>query len=428
MEALFGTVATNRKSPRTDSSTASTTPREIAGPPSQIFILETTKSQEYASLIKSLGVTRKEIMNALDNGVGLDAETLQKLIRIAITKEEQSDILGFSGPPTRLADAESFLFYILKPFPSAFHRFNAMFQRSSYGSEIIHLKASIQTLETACNELRNSRLFIKLLEAILKAWNRMNAGSSRGNDGHGFKLTALGKLSGVKSVDGKLTVLQFVVQEVIRAEGKRCVFSRNRSFSRSSSQVIGNVAVAGGDGGDDDKEKEYMMLGLPVVGGLSSEFAGLKKAAGIDYSSLSDTYSALSSTVSDIGKLVAQCSDDDRGGGFAAEMGRFVAAAEEEMVVIREEKTRVMEMVKRTTEYYQQGSSNDRTWQPLQLFIIIKDFLGMIDQACVEIARNLQKKKPAGSSSSSSSSSLPSRTVRFPKLPADFLSEQTDSS
>ncbi|XP_019170873.1 PREDICTED: formin-like protein 8 [Ipomoea nil] len=411
MEALFGTVATNRKSPRTDSTSAST-PREIAGPPSQIFILETKKSQEFAAVIKSLDATRKEIMNVLDKGVGLDTKTLEKLSRLAITEAEESDILGFEGPPTRLADAESFLFFILKPFPSAFHRFNAMFLRSRFGSEIIHVKADLQTLESACNELRNSRLFVKLLEAILKAWNRMNVeGSSRGN-GHGFKLSALRKLVGVKSGDGKITVLQFVVQELIRAEGKRCVYTRD-------SRIISNVA----GGGDDDREKEYMTLGLPVVGGLSSELSGVKKAAGIDYDSLSAAHSALSSKASEIGNLAAQCGDD--GGGFAAGMRRFLGAAEEEMEAIREEEARVMEMVKKTTEYYQRGSSNDRTWRPLQVFIIVKDFLGMIDEACVEIARNLQRKRPAGSSSSSS---LPSRTVRFPKLPADFLSEEGDSS
>lgn len=187
--------------------------------------------------------------------------------------------------------------------------------------------------------------------------------------------------------------------------------SINFKIELSNCRIISNVT----GGGDDDREKEYMTLGLPIVGGLSSEFPSVKKAAGIDYHSLSAAHSALSSKASEIGNLAAECGDDG-GGGFAAEMRRFLGAAEEEMEAVRDEKARVMEMVKKTTEYYQRGSSNDRTWAPLQVFVVVKDFLGMIDEACVEIARNLQKKRPAGSS-------LPSRTVRFPKLPADFLSE-----
>ena len=63
---------------------------------------------------------------------------------------------------------------------------------------------------------------MKLLEAILKARNRMNAGTARGN-AHACNLTALLKLSvsDVKSVDGKTTLLNFVVEEVVRPEGKR---------------------------------------------------------------------------------------------------------------------------------------------------------------------------------------------------------------
>lgn len=420
MEALFGYVAVNRKSPERDRSSADQTRNIAAGPTPQIFILETRKSQNIAIVLKSLGVPRREIIDALNEGQGLNAETLEKLCRIAPTKEEESDILNFAGDPTRLADAESFLFYILKAIPSAFTRFNAMLFRSNYGPEILQLNESLQTLELASNELRGQRLFMKLLEAILKAGNRMNAGTSRG-DAQAFNLTALRKLSDVKSIDGKTTLLHFVVQEVIRAEGRRCVLNRNHSLSRNSSQ---NSSIANSDY---DKEKEYIMLGLPIVGGLSSEFSNVKKAAAIDYDALSKTSSALSSQVSEIRKLVAQCGA--AGGGFATKMTSFLHNAEREIKGAREQQIKVMELVKRTTDYYQVGASNNKTWQPLQLFVIIRDFLGMVDRVCVEIARKLQKKNPewpgAGSSSTIES---PARTVRFPKLPANFLSEQSKSN
>ncbi|KAJ0094617.1 hypothetical protein Patl1_15057 [Pistacia atlantica] len=49
----------------------------------------------------------------------------------------------------------------------------------------------------ACEELRNSRMFLKLLEAVLKTGNRMNVGTTRG-DAHAFKLDTLLKLVDVK--------------------------------------------------------------------------------------------------------------------------------------------------------------------------------------------------------------------------------------
>ena len=63
-------------------------------------------------------------------------------------------------------------------------------------------------------------LFIKLLEAVLKTGNRLNTGTFRG-DAKACKLDTLLKLLDVKGVDGKTTLLHFVIQEIIKAEGAR---------------------------------------------------------------------------------------------------------------------------------------------------------------------------------------------------------------
>ncbi|VFQ66745.1 unnamed protein product [Cuscuta campestris] len=413
MEALFGYVATNRKSPKGERKT---------GPIPQIFILETQKSQDIAIVLKSLRITRREIIDALNEGEGLNAETLEKLCRVAPTREEESEILGFAGDPTRLADAESFLFHILKSIPSAFSRFNAMLFRSNYTPEIGQLNESLLTLEQACNELRGQRLLMKLADAVLKAGNRMNEGTSRG-DAQAFGLTALTKLSDVKSIDGKTTLLHFVVHEVVRAEGKRCVSNRDLNLSKNDSQTSSTACS------HYDKEKDYIMLGLPVVGGLSSEFTNAKKAAMIDCDALSTTCSILSSQASEIRKFVAQCTAAG-GGRFATKMKVFLDIAEREIKAAKVEHTRVMELVKRTADYYQAGASNSRSWQPLQLFVITMDFLGLVDRVCVEIASNLQNKKLEGPTAGSSSltEEPQRRAVRFPKIPANFLSQQGKSN
>ena len=107
-------------------------------------------------------------------------------------------------------------------------------------------------------------------------------------------------------------------------------------------------------------------------------------------------------------------------------MKGFLEGAEEELKVLREEEKRIMELVRSTTEYYQAGASKKQGGHPLQLFVIIKDFLGMVDQVCIEIARNLQRRKTPTSSSGSKS---PARlAVRFPNLPEHFMMEKSSSS
>ncbi|KAA0034348.1 formin-like protein 4 [Cucumis melo var. makuwa] len=428
MEALFGYVATNRKSPRSEASSSANAVGRNSGP-SQTFILEPKKSQNIAIVIKSLTVPRNEILDALNEGHGLETEVLEKLTRIALTQEEISQILAYRGDPQKLADAESFLYHLLKSVPSAFTRFNAMLFRLNFTSEILHLKESLQTLESACKELRTRGLFMKLLEAILKAGNRLNAGTARGN-ARAFNLTALRKLSDVRSTDGKTTLLHFVVQEVIRAEGKRCVLNRNKSLSRNSSRSSDNsFSSLENSTAKEDKVKEYMMLGLPVVGGLSSEFSHVKKASAIDYESFVKAGTSLTSRTEEIRKLLTQMGNNE--GGFTKEMREFLDASEDELKKVREEQTKVMDLVMKTTEYYQAGSSKDKETNRLQLFIIIKDFLEMVDRVCVEITRDLQRKRSsavnAGSSSGSGSSPGRSKAI-FHNLPENFMSDKSRGS
>ncbi|XP_061992169.1 formin-like protein 8 [Rosa rugosa] len=421
MEALFGTVATNRKSPERGT-----------GSSSQICILDERKSQNFAIVIKSLTISIEDILDVLNEGRGLSAENLEKLARIAPTEEEIAQILAYNEDPTRLADAECFLYHILKAVPSAFTRLNAMHFRHYYDQEIVQLKESLQTIELGCKELRTRGLFMKLLEAILKAGNRMNAGTSRGN-AQAFKLSSLRKLSDVRSSDGKTTLLHFVVEEVVRSEGKRGVLNRNHSLSRSGSgsqSSNGNMSSEQNVKSKEDREKEYMMLGLPVVGGISSEFSNVKKAATIDYDGFGITCSALTKRAAETRELVLQC-EKDGGGRFVFEMNDFLEDAEEELKAMAKEQSRVMEFVKTTTEYYQGGASKEKGSHPFQLFVVVKDFLGMVDQACVEISRNVQRRKAVTASSGTSTSpdSPPSRNpVKFPVLPKNFMSGASRSN
>lgn len=253
----------------------------------------------------------------------------------------------------------------------------------------------------------------------------MNAGTARG-DAKAFNLSALCKLSDVKSSDGKTTLLHFVVEEVTRLEGKRLVFNRNQSGNS------GNLTPNSGQlkASRDRKEKEYMMLGLPVVGGLSSELATVKKAATVDFDALLNSCLSIGERIRGTRKFVTGCAHD----GFVKEMKVFLEAASEEIRVVGEEQVRILELVKRTTEYYQPGSSKDKGTQPLQLFVIVRDFLVMFDRVCVDITRNTQK-KPASISISSGVSSPKITEERqkrvvasFPNLPPHFMSENLRAS
>ncbi|KAL7608801.1 hypothetical protein Lser_V15G11476 [Lactuca serriola] len=424
--ALFGTIAANKKSPRGDPTTSPTPkPEKKSGPPSQVFILDTRKSQNIAIILRSLTVSRREIIDCLLEGKGIDINTLEKLSRINPTKEEEQLILNYDHDITRLADAESFLYHILRTVPSAFTRFNAMFFKLNYDSEVSHIKNTLQTVEKACNELRNRGLFVKLLEAILKAGNQMNAGTSRGN-AQAVNLNSLLKLSNVKSSDGKTSLLHFVVEEVVRLEGKRCMINRNHSLRNSTVSLNCDTSIG----------KDYIRLGLPIVGGVSSEFYNVRKAAGIEYDALSKSSSRLNDRLTELMKTVEECGGGGDGGrGFVKEMEKFVERAEWEIHELGEEEERVIRAVKKTNEYYQVGASKDKGRKQFQLFGIVKAFLEMVDKACVDIAVKLQKRRTGcGEAAALAAVVVPSMpttpnrpSVKFPVLPVNFISSSSSS-
>lgn len=411
MEVLFGYNITSQKTPEGNNTTTSSGTSKLARP-AHSFILDPRKSQNTAIVLKSLSISREEIVDALLEGQGLSVDTLEKLTKICPTEEETLKILQFDGDPRKLADAESFLHHMLKAVPSAFKRFNAMLFRSSYDSEILILKENLQTVEQGCTELRTCRIFLRLLEAILKAGNRMNAGTARGN-AKGFNLGALQKLSYVKSNDGKTTLLHFVVEQVIRSEGKRRLINKgnkvdSEDFDRKTEKL--------------EKDTEHLILGLPVLQGLSSEFSNVKKAATMDYDSFINTCSTLTMRINEVRQLIMCCGNAERDRFVKVTKG-FLEECEEELKVIREEQTRVMELVKRTTEYYQAGSSKDKGTQGLQLFAIVKDFLVMVDKACVDITKKVQKKNASSVESPPPQSTIPRTPVRFHNLRTYFTPE-----
>ncbi|RYR18340.1 hypothetical protein Ahy_B03g062955 [Arachis hypogaea] len=220
----------------------------------------------------------------------------------------------------------------------------------------------LNTLYRGCKEMRASDLLLKFLEAILKAGNRMNAGTSRGN-AQGFNLSALRKLPDVKSIDGKTS----------GSEGRRETMNQKHNIPKingdiSNSNENNNSLV------QHETEKEYLMLGLQVLlGGIKDELSEVKKAAIIDHQNFIRMLYILNARVSEIREIVTKCcGENNERGGFVKEMKGFAEECEEELKVVKDEHLRIMELVKKTNEYYlgDGGGSN-----PFELFLIVRDLV-----------------------------------------------------
>jgi len=195
----------------------------------------------------------------------------------------------------------------------------------------------------------SSKLFLKLLEAVLKTGNRMNVGTARGG-AMAFKLDTLLKLADVKGADGRTTLLHFVVQEMIRSQ------------------------------------KPAAVRAAPdIAAGLAAELTNVRRTATVDLDVLTTSVSGLSQGLSRIRAVVgADMAGDERGRCFVALMAPFVAQAGEVIRELEDGERRVLAHVRDITEYYHGDVGRDEA-SPLRIFVIVRDFLAMLDRACKEV-------------------------------------------
>ncbi|MBA0688449.1 hypothetical protein Goari_006236, partial [Gossypium aridum] len=378
METLFGCNSTNSV-PREPIRRSVLPPVEREN-----RVLNPKKSQNIAILLRALSVTRDEVSEALLDGnpESLGAELLETLVKMAPSKEEEIKLLEYSGDISKLGSAERFLKTVLD-IPFAFKRIEAMLYRANFDTEVKYLRKSFQTLEEASEELKNSRLFLKLLEAVLRTGNRMNDGTNRG-DAKAFKLDTLLKLVDIKGTDGKTTLLHFVVQEIIRSEGA------------GTDSANGNL-----------KEDDFRKQGLQVVGGLSRDLSNVKKAAGMDSDVLSSYVSKLELGLEKV-RLVLQYEKPDMQGNFFNSMRMFLKDAEEEIAKIKAYERKALLQVKEVTEYFH-GNATKEEAHPFRIFMIVRDFLSILDHVCKEVGQ-MQDRTMVGSARSfriSATASLP---------------------
>jgi hypothetical protein len=200
----------------------------------------------------------------------------------------------------------------------------------------------------------------------------MNDGTNRGEAG-AFKLDTLLKLADIKSTDGKTTVLHFVVQELIRSEG------------------LGSNQTEGNPGGS--SKEQFKKDGLKVLAGLSGELSNLKRAATLEMDAQISNVSRLETDLKKI-KQVLQlketCPDQGSSDNFFDEMGAFLSRAQTEIESVKVAGESALRHVKDTTEYFH-GDATEEEPHHLRIFVVVSDFLAMLDRVCRNEGRTLER-------------------------------------
>ncbi|KAL1211981.1 Formin-like protein 10 [Cardamine amara subsp. amara] len=314
-------------------------------------VLDPRKSQNIAILLKTLKLTTNDVRQALQDGnydaLGVGVELLESVSRMAPSEEEEKKLMSYSDDSViKLSPSERFLKELLN-VPFVFKRVDALLSVTSFDSKVKHLKTSFSVIQAACEELRNSRMLLELIGAVLET------GTKSGN-AHDFKLEALLQLVNIKSLDGRNTLLHSVVQNLTESEG---------------------------------------IKGIEAVRNLSSVLVDVKKSAEIDYGVLRSDMTELYQGVEKISEVLlfgeeTGRNEEQQWWRFRETMTRFLEPASEEIKEIERVEGFTLSAVKQITEYLHGNSAKEEA-QLLRVFVIVRDFLSILDGVCkkMEVTR-----------------------------------------
>ena len=268
-------------------------------------------------------------------------------------------------------------------------------------------------MQNACEDLKESRTFRKLLEAVLKTGNRLNMGTFRG-DAQAFKLDTLLKLADVKGVDNKTTLLHFVIQEIDKLESARVARLAGKDVNSPPSPNTPNsptmpnfsanleAAMATENAQNPNGDSEAKRMGMGMVMRLPEELSMVSKAGGLDLNMLQQSVQKLIKNFQEVktqvregkytapepGSSVGSRSIDLTRDIFQQAMEKFIEEADADVASVQEELSEVLEAVKQVNTYFYGNEAARNDFEHLKVFVVVRQFLIMLEKACNDVIRD----------------------------------------
>ncbi|XP_059208190.1 protein diaphanous homolog 3-like [Centropristis striata] len=178
----------------------------------ELKVLDPKIAQNLSIFLGSFRMPYQEIRRMV---VEVDEEQLtepmiQNLVKHLPEQEQLNALAKYKNEYANLSEPEQFG-VVMSSVKRLRPRLSHILFRLQFEEQVNNLRPDILAVNAACDEVRKSRSFGRLLELVLLLGNYMNAGS-RNAQSYGFDLSSLCKLKDTKSADQKSTLLHFLAQ------------------------------------------------------------------------------------------------------------------------------------------------------------------------------------------------------------------------
>ncbi|XP_051485949.1 protein diaphanous homolog 2 isoform X4 [Apus apus] len=178
----------------------------------ELRILDGKTAQNLSIFLGSFRLPYEEIKNII---LEVDEEKLsesliQNLVKNLPEQKELNALAELKDEYNDLAEPEQFG-VVMSSVKMLRSRLNGILFKLMFEEHVNNIKPDIMAVTLACEELKKSESFSKLLELVLFLGNYMNSGS-RNAQSLGFNISFLCKIRDTKSSDQKTTLLHFLAE------------------------------------------------------------------------------------------------------------------------------------------------------------------------------------------------------------------------
>ncbi|CAG4978575.1 unnamed protein product [Colias eurytheme] len=142
----------------------------------------------------------------------LNANVLDLLIQYLPPADQMKKLAELKCQSSELTEAEQFAATVAD-IKRLGPRLRSLAFREHYAEIISEVKPDIVSGTAACEEVRSSKKFAKILELLLLLGNYMNTGSNNAG-AYGFEISFLTKLTSTKDLENKQTLLHYLVDTI----------------------------------------------------------------------------------------------------------------------------------------------------------------------------------------------------------------------
>ncbi|XP_053772867.1 protein diaphanous homolog 2 isoform X3 [Desmodus rotundus] len=178
----------------------------------ELRVLDPKTAQNLSIFLGSYRMPYEDIKNIIleVNEAMLSEALIQNLVKHLPEQKALNELAQLKNEYNDLCEPEQFG-VVMSSVKMLRPRLNSILFKLTFEEHVNNIKPSIIAVTLACEELKKSENFNRLLELVLLVGNYMNSGS-RNAQSLGFKINFLCKIRDTKSADQKTTLLHFIAE------------------------------------------------------------------------------------------------------------------------------------------------------------------------------------------------------------------------